>query len=57
LDHHDPRAAKAEKVADRFVSRTMRLAYLAPDVLERFLVRRESPAVMANDPINATYMR
>jgi hypothetical protein len=31
--------ANAKKVTDRFVSRTMRLAYLAPDVLEPFLER------------------
>ena len=48
--------AKAEKVTDRFVSRTMRLAYLSPDVLERLLVRREPPAVTVNDLIGVTYL-
>jgi hypothetical protein len=48
--------AKAERVTDRFVSRTMRLAYLAPEVLERLLVRREPPAVSVNELISATYL-
>ena len=33
--------AKADKVTDPFVSRTMRLAYLAPEVLERLVIRLE----------------
>jgi alkylated DNA nucleotide flippase Atl1 len=36
--------AKLEGVTERFVSRTMRLAYLSPEVLERMLVEREPPA-------------
>ena len=48
--------AKAEKVTDRFVSRTMRLAYLSPDVLERLVVRRESPTVTVNELIGLTYL-
>jgi hypothetical protein len=48
--------AKAERVTDKFVSRTMRLAYLSPDVLERLLVRREPPAVAVNDLIGVTYL-
>ena len=33
--------AKAEKVTDRFVSQTIRLVYLAPEVLERLVIRLE----------------
>jgi hypothetical protein len=32
--------AVAEKVSERFVSRTMRLAYLSPIVLERLVAQR-----------------
>jgi hypothetical protein len=32
-------------LSDRHVSKTLRLAYLAPDVLEAFLVKRIPPAV------------
>jgi hypothetical protein len=48
--------AKAEKVTDRFVSRTMRLAYLSPDVLERLVVGREPPTVTVNELIGLTYL-
>lgn len=41
--------AAAEKVTDRFVSRMMRLAYLAPDVLEKLLLHRIPPALSLND--------
>lgn len=41
--------AAAEKVTDRFVSRMMRLAYLAPDVLEKLLIHRIPPALSLND--------
>lgn len=37
--------AKLEGLTERFVSRTMRLAYLSPEVLERFVVRQEPPAI------------
>lgn len=47
--------AKAEKVTDRFISRTMRLAYLSPEVLERLLVGAETLAVSWNDLVRATY--
>ena len=43
--------AIAEKVTDRFVSRMMRLAYLAPDVLEKLLIDRIPPALSLNDLI------
>lgn len=41
--------ATAEKVTDRFVSRMVRLAYLAPDVLEKLLIHRIPPALSLND--------
>lgn len=43
--------ATSEKVTDRFVSRMMRLAYIAPDVLENLLIQRIPPAVSLNDLI------
>lgn len=43
--------AAAEKVSDRFISRMMRLAYLAPDVLEKLLIHRIPPALPLNDLI------
>ncbi len=43
--------ATAEKVTDRFVSRMMRLAYLAPDELERILIHRVPPTLSLNDLI------
>jgi len=43
--------AAAERVADRFVSRMMRLAYLSPDVLEKLLIHRMPPALSLNDLI------
>lgn len=48
--------AKAEKVTDRFVSRTMRLAYLSPDVLERILVNRQPLGASMNDIVGASYL-
>jgi len=41
--------ASAEKVTDRYVSRMMRLAYLAPDVLEKLVIHRIPPALSLND--------
>lgn len=37
--------AKIEGVTERFVSRTMRLAYLSPLVLDRLLLKREPPTL------------
>ena len=37
--------AKSTKLAERHVSRQLRLAYLAPEVLKRLVYRREVPAV------------
>lgn len=48
--------AKLEGVTERFVSRTMRLAYLSPEVLEQLLVRREPPAISVSELINANHL-
>jgi hypothetical protein len=48
--------AKAEEVTDRFVSRTMRLAFLAPEVLERHVVKQEPPALSVAELIDTTYL-
>jgi hypothetical protein len=48
--------AKLEGVTERFVSRTMRLAYLSPEVLERMVDERQSPAVTVHDMICLTYL-
>ena len=45
--------AAAEKVSDRFVSHRMRLAYLAPDVLERLVAHRVPTALSLNDLVAA----
>ena len=37
--------AEAEDISDRYVGRMLRLAYLAPAVLDRLLVSRVPPAV------------
>ena len=47
--------ARAEKVTDRFVSRTMRLAYLSPEVLERLAVGQVPPAISVAKLIDTTY--
>jgi hypothetical protein len=39
-------------MTERFVSRTMRLAYLSPDALERLLLMRQSPAVSWYDLVS-----
>lgn len=46
--------AKLEGVTERFVSRTMRLAYLSPQVLESLLLVREPPAVSWSDLVGTT---
>ena len=37
--------AQAEGISDRYVGRMLRLAYLAPAVLEKLLIQRVPPAV------------
>lgn len=46
--------AKMEGVTERFVSRTMRLAFLSPDVLQRLLLVRQAPAVSWYDLVSLT---
>ncbi|KQY13209.1 hypothetical protein [Rhizobium sp. Root482] len=46
--------AAAENISDRFVSRMIRLTYLAPDVLERLVIHRMPPALSLNDLIAVT---
>ncbi len=41
--------AQAEDISDRYVGRMLRLAYLAPTVLEKLLVQRVPPAVSIKD--------
>ena len=41
--------AQAEDVTDRYVSRMIRLAYLAPTILEKVVLERCSPAVSVKD--------
>lgn len=48
--------AKLEEVTERFVSRTVRLAYLSPEVLERLVTRRERPAISIMELIVTTYL-
>ena len=45
--------AVAEKVSERFVSRTMRLAYLSPIVLERLIAHRRPCSLSIKDLIAA----
>ena len=45
--------AVAEKVSERFVSRTMRLAYLSPIVLERLVAQRRPCSLSLKDLIAA----
>lgn len=49
--------AKLEGVTDRFISRTMRLAYLSPDVIMRLLIAQDPTAVSCNDLVSATYQQ
>ncbi len=48
--------AKAEGITERFVSRTMRLAYLSPEIIERLVIGRKPPAESWNDLVGATYL-
>ncbi len=41
--------ATAEQISDRYVSRVLRLAYLAPTVLEQLLVNRRRSALSIKD--------
>jgi hypothetical protein len=41
--------AQAEGISDRYVGRMLRLAYLAPAVMEKLLIERVPPAVSIKD--------
>jgi hypothetical protein len=41
--------AAAEKISDRFISRTLRLAYLSPAVLEKLVTHRRPCALSIKD--------
>ncbi len=41
--------AEAEGISDRYVGRMLRLAYLAPAVLDKLLIQRKPPAVSIKD--------
>ncbi|EQA99099.1 hypothetical protein FHS51_001062 [Sphingobium wenxiniae] len=41
--------AQAEGISDRYVGRMLRLAYLAPAVLEKLLIQRMAPTVSIKD--------
>jgi hypothetical protein len=48
--------ATAEDISDRYVGRMLKLAYLAPAVLEKILIERISPAVSLKDMSTAADM-
>ena len=48
--------AQAEDLSDRYVGRMLKLAYLAPTVLEKILIARVSPAVSLKDMSTAADM-
>lgn len=45
--------ADAEGISDRYIGRMLRLAYLAPAVLEKLLIQRVPPAVSIKDMTTA----
>jgi hypothetical protein len=45
----NPGHCHAEDISDRYVGRMLRLAYLAPTVLDRLLISRIPPAVSIKD--------
>lgn len=45
--------ADAEGISDRYVGRMLRLAYLAPAVLEKLVIQRMSPPVSVKDMASA----
>ena len=46
--------AKDENVTDRYVSRTIRLTYLSPEVVELLVLGRAPPAISVAELIDAT---
>jgi hypothetical protein len=49
--------AQAERVSDRYVGRILKLAYLAPGVLEKLLIQRMAPTVSLKDLTAAAELR
>ena len=49
-------SATAEDISDRYVGRMLKLAYLAPTVLEKIVIARASPAVSLKDMSTAADM-
>ena len=49
--------AEVEGVSDRYVGRMLRLAYLAPAVLDRLLICRMPPAVSVKDLVAAAELQ
>ena len=43
--------AGKEGVSERFIGRMIRLAYLAPEVLEALVVKRRPPAISINEMV------
>ncbi len=43
--------AASEKISDQYVGRMIRLAFLAPDVLEALVLKRRSPAISINEMV------
>ena len=43
--------AGKEGMSERFIGRMMRLAYLAPEVLEQLMVKRCPPAISINEMV------
>jgi len=43
--------AGKERVSERFIGRMIRLAYLAPEVLEALVVKRRPPAISINEMV------
>ncbi len=46
--------AKMQGVTERFISRTMRLAFLSPEVLHHLLIAREPPGLAVNSLIDTS---
>jgi hypothetical protein len=43
--------AASEKISDQYVGRMIRLAFLAPEVLEALVVKRRPPAISINEMV------
>ncbi len=43
--------AASEKISDQYVGRMIRLAFLAPEVLEALVVKRRQPAISINEMV------